>query len=1531
MSSTSWIDPRDEQELYKTAQNINLQNSRLDLSADENVGKRAASIYRDSPWLPPGVVLGLAKSNASPQAIEFASNASARSLPAKVDTSRPKKKNWFQNNVYDKLKTGMRWSFAGMNLVPDLAQNVASQVFNPNDPEGFDGWFASTQLGTMMDNSKQSGEGFFLGEKIIETQGERARNVRGQINGNAWTIGRGTADVFFAPGTKPYSILSGFVDAAVLVGADPTTYVGGQIKQARSARAVLPSADLALAKKVVAAERSMAGLSEAEQIAWNGSKFMQFATKDRRAQRLVDEIMESKDSHYILSDLFDYRIDPDTAVAFKNAKTREEVLGILGENASRLDAENVGLLPTDIRDIPGATWTKPVKERLPGYNSWRNSRFFAEMPSAQLAIDGSGVDRANAIKNIENWLRTINVDPTSHKGRNLLNYATEAYSHADGDTQSVLKTKVLFERIVATTLREEGVSKAVIRDLFSKSRAETQKIRAFFVDEAGRLTDEGFVQRLLDMNLIDPKSISNLSPEQIKQLRLQGPASIVEMLDRTIMLPDVRTVRRLTSNPFFKKALSTKEGNPRAAIAATEYLQNNIWKPLNLATGGYIVRNMLDAQVRIATHGMSGAFNHPLDFMAYVLHSAERIPGRFRKGIGTIRGSTFDELEMFDPNLVGEDLLGGMDTFVEAMNYGLTRNLDDPAQVMAGQVRTGNFPLVNRLENPEPWREGMKNELRQLSYSPEIMLAARGHTPQEIYKIMSSTPDGQRRLRGLIDGYLKRGFRANAGEESGRVTLKATGTDEELFVAWIEDLTLPRIGLKTGGDETLNAVVAYNRVPVGDSFTIDALAGDFEVVAGPLKGRKGSLLRFSDGTEGIVMDVVDDAGVKRFRIQQLSDDNAFPSRGMTKDQAISTSERLGTIIDDAGGRVELPETVKIPQKVAIEQGLLRGVEKQVLEQKNKAVDFFFGNIAGGISKKLERSVVWRQSYYPAVADNADLLDPAQAKRLVEDINSFAKRERISPERYVGGKEIYKKIKAAADRSFAPGETIPTGTIDQLDDYAQAIALRTTKESLYDGVERNNLEDVMRIIAPFGAAWREVVGTYTKFLIEDPTRIRRVQRVFNGLSNADPDADGQGFFYKDPQSGEYVFNFPFSGELSKLLTGINAPLQAPVKRLSVGLSVIPSLGPVGQIAASKIIPDTPTFDTLTEVLLPYGKDRKTSVLPQWADKLRSALTDSPGKLNTIYANTYVETLRALSASGDYDMSIPQESERLMDDARWKARILTSMRAFSQFLGPTSASPEFIIPTDEGDVYVSALTKEFQKLQSENYDTAIQKFLATYGDDALLYISSKTQALKGGLDASEQFGVWERQNKEMFDMYPDVAGYFAPTGDDFSYSVWERQIRTEGRKRLTGREIIAQAQYRIGAAKYRAAKDQVGQYPTEEERAWLKNIRQDLNRQHPGFPAQPVFEVGKFESELVQLSNAASDPSQSNNPVSAAVIEYLSARDKALQQAAAAGYTSLGSKAAQPLRDWLASMATTLILETPEFARVYERVLSSEVEQ
>ena len=269
---SSWIDGVSEQRVNDLIYNQNKAAEQNKTKANPVVAQKVGEIYKANPWMTPGQVLSLAKAGASPEAVELASTQQARNVPAQLDPAKPRDKSWWERNVFDNVKETARWSFAALNATPEIAQNIASQIASPNDPAGFDGWFKSTSLGTMFSDSDEAGEGWFIGGKAAEKQVERARQVRGTINGSAWTVGRGAADVFFTPGSKQYSILSGFLDAAVNVVADPTFIGGKAVAGLKAERALIKGVqtvdEIAAAKKIaLVADKALAGLTDTEKAA----------------------------------------------------------------------------------------------------------------------------------------------------------------------------------------------------------------------------------------------------------------------------------------------------------------------------------------------------------------------------------------------------------------------------------------------------------------------------------------------------------------------------------------------------------------------------------------------------------------------------------------------------------------------------------------------------------------------------------------------------------------------------------------------------------------------------------------------------------------------------------------------------------------------------------------------------------------------------------------------------------------------------------------------------------------------------------------------------------------------------------------------------------------------------------------------------------------------------------------------------------------------------------------------------------------
>jgi hypothetical protein len=311
------------------------------------------------------------------------------------------------------------------------------------------------------------------------------------------------------------------------------------------------------------------------------------------------------------------------------------------------------------------------------------------------------------------------------------------------------------------------------------------------------------------------------------------------------------------------------------------------------------------------------------------------------------------------------------------------------------------------------------------------------------------------------------------------------------------------------------------------------------------------------------------------------------------------------------------------------------------------------------------------------------------------------------------------------------------------------------------------------------------------------------------------------------------------------------------------------------------------------------------------------------------NTLVETMQALSATGKYNTSDSNDRERLMNDAKTKARYLSILRGLTQFTGPASGSYDPKIQAKGGDVYTSVLAQAFREMQTKDYDTAVINFIDVFGEDAFTYMGNKTKSLYGGLDASKQFGDFQRTNKGLFNQFRDVAGFFGPVGTDFDQTVYQRQLAAGERKKLSPEEMLASAEQTVGMAYYRTLRAQFPDSMNDEQQQYMSQYRDMLNAKYPGY-AQMVYDPNKVPKQIELLIKASARPDLDNNNVALAVRNYAAVRQEALVEASNRGLSSLKSEKVSDLQNYLASYARALTEKYPEFARVYDRLLSKEVE-
>lgn len=1457
---------------------------------------------------------------------------------------------WSAGTTLDAFKTAVRWGSTGLQWTTDVSQNLASAAvgaiynvsgqiqetsntgripgttfipssttsdqfqyevatafgggnssYTPGNFSFEDAFWDATLLGQAVQNPGLVGDGWFPNARIYEAQAEEARKLRGTVDGKALTAGRALATVVAQPGSREYNILSGIVDAAIAIKT-PAIPGGGAIAR--------------LAKTEVGAKaglRTLAGLTDKNSAYIIPSKVAEFFDT-KGGQSVINRIVKVKDVDEAI------RIFPSADATFWKGvvevddavKARQFLNDTLG-----LGDITRGVGPKRIDQIDIGRWDD-VKRNMPYFGTMKESkaaRLLNLVPGRHVVVEGgSSRQVAQSIKNVNNYLIQARVDRKLRV--DLVNRLTDAFVLGDGSIRNVA---VEIEEASRAAMTKFGVSDE-LNDILHKGLLGQKEVleRDLYgaTDDVGSAADYGgtFTWTLEDGTIVTAGH----------PMMTAGVQS--ELLKHSVFLPDPQRVRRIaaTMSPLAwvtsKRGLINPEklGDLRTPAVALLWAQNWVWRPITLMTGGYVLRNMSDSFLRqsFAPGIQTGAF-HPFELIQVALH---------KKFKGDIWGMSFKG----DP----EDLIRrGQHEMAEGVS-GSMRETFDPVKIAAREIKTGVWRRVRRGDGIQAYREGIAAEISLLYTDDVARLVAGGSTTDEILDWMRNTPEGRKHVDLLQNMWKDKTIPDPSGQKRiGSVLFKdAQGQlDEANARGYIEHYVRPRIDATTGGSPLLREVIATGK------FT-DPKSGE---IRDALKlARTGEITGYEEGFWRLISKVIDDPNVK------LKD--TYKAQVMV------------------GARGDVGRVAQIGAKF------------------DRAVDIFFSELYPKREAFLNRSPVFRQEYYNVVGKLVDELAPGEAAVIKANVQAAAKAagETFNKRfffRYVGNKEAAQKLWGKADGSIPSNGKL---SFEELDAYAKGAALDTTKELFYNAAERNNFADIMSIISPFGTAWAEVMRNWTKRLTSDPEAFKRGYVSVQGLRNADPDGDGRGFFYTDPVSGEYVFQYPFGSNTVSLMTAFsaatiggialglpgliggagvgfgvgkgveealdipNVKMVAPAKSLNMGFNILPGIGPYAQVAAAWVLKDKPQRDDLAKLLVPYGSPNLSIIpSPPWLDKFYSAAIGNPEN-DRFMGDMTMQVMEVLAASGEYDLSTEVDMQRLQDDATSKARVLMMMRAVGQFVGPTRPIPQLEAPLSEEaktktivvdgetidlsktDIYATEISKYFRELQDKNYDTAVEVFLDTFGDDFMLYMASKTKAVAGGLSASTEFGNWERANQSFFKTFDEVAGYFAPTGSKLDYQVYMRQIETGARVRLTPQEMIEEAQRLMGTSIYRRLIRAAGPNPNDAQKDILRQEREKLYDKYPGFAKAPI-DVRAFDAKLDVLYEAAFDSRMDENEAAMGARAYLIIRDKALEVAQQRGKT-LAANANSDLRDILRAEGERLAAMYPDFGRMWERLLLQEVD-
>jgi hypothetical protein len=470
-----------------------------------------------------------------------------------------------------------------------------------------------------------SGSGFFV-SPTSQVARERVRREAeaGQIGGHNITWGRWAASAITEPNTVPFDVMSGFVDFSIQI-ADPTAAGLGEAGRAKQAAKLFEAEDI-LDPHVAAGILGSRGRRP----------FVDFNTAQKvfdspRGARAVEDLTSTTSAYQIGKKLsqghLDFKHDPALYDALSRTTQTSETRAILSDAISSGQVREVADLTKSWGHGIGST----LRARMP------RSRLFDKMP-------GDGVHLQDPIETVNHTMRAFrNVDAPETAIEEAVNKLSTARTKS-GRRNTLME---VFGSGPNSLLANHGVDPDVADQMLRIYGNTFNEMWRGIVDEIG--TEVPTWEHVLANG---------------EKTLIGGPHAIVELIEDWMPFPDSRALRELTSKfPNLTKKVP-EEGIVRFAVdlppAAVDYFMQEVWKPLALFRGAWLVRVLGEGQMRIAADGLESLFSHPLEAFGFMISKKKSVgPLKFIPGVHDLdprvaksfAGEPLDEIREYEAAL----------------------------------------------------------------------------------------------------------------------------------------------------------------------------------------------------------------------------------------------------------------------------------------------------------------------------------------------------------------------------------------------------------------------------------------------------------------------------------------------------------------------------------------------------------------------------------------------------------------------------------------------------------------------------------------------------------------------------------------------------------------------------------------------------------------------------------------------------------------------------------------------------------------
>lgn len=443
-----------------------------------------------------------------------------------------------------------------------------------------------------------TGSGFFVSPTSQVARERVAREAEaGQIGGHNITWGRWIADSITTPDTIPFDLMSGFVDFAIAVG-DPTAAGLGTAGKARRA-SLLFEAENVVDPYVKAGVLGSIGRRPAVNIN-TAEKYFDSPIGVKAIEDITNTTSAYQIGKKLSRNRLDFLHDPALYDDLANTTTTSETRAILSDAISSGNIREVA----DLTKSWGHGIAAVIKPRMP------RSRLMDKMPGIGIHVS----DPKETANQIARHYRNVNAPEEALE---------EAFN-----TLAKARTK-------------SGRRQAVIQVFGSgpNSLLASHGIDPEVADKMSRLYGDTFNE--MWRGLVDELGVEVPTWEHIlangEKTYVGGPHALTELVEDWMPMPDARALRSLVDK-FPNLVGKLEEGTAARVVAefpgaAMEYFVQEVWKPLALARGAWLVRVLGEGQMRIAADGLDSLFSgHPLEALGFMMSKKRTIiPGT---GIG---------------------------------------------------------------------------------------------------------------------------------------------------------------------------------------------------------------------------------------------------------------------------------------------------------------------------------------------------------------------------------------------------------------------------------------------------------------------------------------------------------------------------------------------------------------------------------------------------------------------------------------------------------------------------------------------------------------------------------------------------------------------------------------------------------------------------------------------------------------------------------------------------------------------------------